>query len=113
MDWWCEWECFWSQLSVEESVRVSLEMDGSRPGGRIHTQMASHLLSIFIKMAKQTKQPGTILRWMELTRVLTVVAGLGKMVQLQWRGHVLCRHWCPPGVGVEQQQGLVVPLDAT
>lgn len=36
MDWWSGRlrEARWLELSVEESVRVSLDMDGSRPGER-------------------------------------------------------------------------------
>lgn len=47
-----------------------------------------------------------------VTRVLAVVAGLVEVAEVKARGQVPRRHRRPPRVGVQQQQGLVVALDA-
>lgn len=116
------------QLSVDESVRASLEMDCSRPGGERGAGSVTHAHNITAATSTSrlasaaargfsylnvcccatTTTPSCVV----VTRVLAVVAGLVEVVEVKARGQVPRRHRRPPRVGVQQQQRLVVALDA-
>lgn len=135
---------------MDESVRVSLEMDGSRPAERegvrsvlmcsykqhvksdidkqqellLHVHQLAASFSPVREKLKQscrfcfsylsvccsatTTTPSCVV----VTRVFAVVAGHVQVLEVEARRQVLHGHWRPMRVSIQQQQRLVVALDA-